>query len=176
MLPRMLRRSLVFAALWITWQLPLDAQAAPSAHRVGQVAFTKWLTEDVAYIIAPEERAKAGQLSTDAARYEFIEEFWMRRNPNPDAVENEFKEEHYRRLAYANEHFASRLPGWKTGRGRAYIMYGPPDELEARSGTQVWRYRYIEGLGKNLAFEFTLRDGEFILTKQPPPGLLRNTE
>src|SRR5262249_34259977 len=93
-------------------------------------AYKQWLTEDVIYIIAPEERNAFLQLSTNEEREQFIEQFWLRRSSNPDLPDNDFKEEHYRRIAYANEHYASGIPGWKTDRGRMYIMWGPPDETE----------------------------------------------
>jgi len=92
--------------------------------------YKKWIDEDVTYIITPEERSSFLKLQTNEEREEFIEQFWLRRNPDPDSPENTFKEEHYRRIAYANEHFASGIPGWKTDRGRIYIMWGPPDEID----------------------------------------------
>src|SRR6202140_3303752 len=96
-----------------------------------ETPYRKWLNEDVAYIITDEERATFKRLQTDEEREQFIEQFWLRRDPTPDTVENEFKEEHYRRIAYANEHYASGIPGWKTDRGRIYITFGPPDEIES---------------------------------------------
>ncbi|MGA7925303.1 MAG: GWxTD domain-containing protein, partial [Candidatus Sulfotelmatobacter sp.] len=87
--------------------------------------YKKWLNEDVVWIITDQERAAFKQLSNDEERDNFIEQFWLRRDPTPDTEENEYKEEHYRRIAYANEHFAAGIPGWKTDRGRIYIMYGP---------------------------------------------------
>src|SRR5208337_3994559 len=130
--------------------------------------YKKWLNEDVRWIITPEEESTFKQLSNDEERDQFIEQFWLRRDPTPDTPDNEYKEEHYRRIAYANEHFAAGIPGWKTDRGRIYIMYGPPDEIDAHpSGGQydrpmeegggntstypfeTWRYRYIEGLGSH---------------------------
>ena len=135
--------------------------------------YKKWLNEDVAWIITDEERAAFKQLSNDEERDNFIEAFWQRRDPTPDTVENEFKEEHYRRIAYANEHFAAGIPGWKTDRGRIYIMYGPADEIESHpsGGTydrpmeegggststfpfEQWRYRYLEGIGQEVIIEF----------------------
>ena len=135
--------------------------------------YKKWLNEDVAWIITDEERAAFNQLSNDEERDNFIEAFWQRRDPTPDTVENEFKEEHYRRIAYANEHFAAGIPGWKTDRGRIYIMYGPADEIESHpSGGsyqrpmeegggetstfpfEQWRYRYLEGIGQEVIIEF----------------------
>jgi GWxTD domain-containing protein len=136
-------------------------------------AYRKWLDEDVIYIITDEERAAFKQLSNDEERDNFIEAFWQRRDPTPDTEENEFKEEHYRRIAYANEHFAAGVPGWKTDRGRIYITYGPPDEIDSHpSGGayqrpmeegggetatfpfEDWRYRYIEGIGQEIIIEF----------------------
>ena len=93
--------------------------------------YKKWLNEDVVYIITPEEKGAFLHLSTNEEREQFIEQFWQRRNPDPDSPENTYKEEHYRRIAYANEHFASGIPGWKTDRGRIYIMWGPPDEIDS---------------------------------------------
>ena len=153
-----------------------------------ETPYRKWLNEDVAYIITPEERDAFKRLQTDEEREQFIEQFWLRRDPTPDTVENEFKEEHYRRIAYANERFASGIPGWKTDRGRIYITYGPPDEIEDHSsgGTyqrpieegggetstfpfQQWRYRYIEGVGSDIIIEFVdpTMSGEFRMTMDP---------
>ena len=83
--------------------------------------YRKWLGEDVLYIITDEERTAFKRMSTDEEREQFIEQFWLRRDPTPDSQENEFKEEHYRRIAYTNERYASGIPGWKTDRGRIYI-------------------------------------------------------
>jgi GWxTD domain-containing protein len=135
--------------------------------------YKKWLDEDVAYIITDEERAAFKQLSNDTERDNFIEAFWARRDPTPDTPDNEYKEEHYRRIEYANEHYAAGIPGWKTDRGRMYIKYGPPDEVESHpsggmyerpmdeGGGQTttypfedWRYRYIEGVGQQIIMEF----------------------
>src|SRR5581483_8272743 len=84
-------------------------------------AYKKWLNEDVAYIITDEERKVFTSLQNDEEREQFIEQFWMRRNPDPESLTNDYKEEHYRRIAYANQHFASGIPGWKSDRGRLYI-------------------------------------------------------
>src|SRR6187402_2803487 len=93
--------------------------------------FRKWLNEDVFYIITDEERTAFKRLATDDEKQQFIEQFWLRRDPTPDTAENEYKEEHYRRIAYANERYASGIPGWKTDRGRIYITFGPPAEIES---------------------------------------------
>jgi GWxTD domain-containing protein len=153
-----------------------------------ETPYRKWLNEDVAYIITDEERAAFKRLQTDEEREQFIEQFWLRRDPTPDTVENEFKEEHYRRIAYSNEHYASGIPGWKTDRGRIYITYGPPDEIDSHpsGGTyerppeegggetstypfEQWRYRYIEGIGTNIIIEFVdpTMTGEYHMTMDP---------
>lgn len=144
-----------------------------------------WLDQDVAWIITDEERAAFKQLSNDEERENFIESFWQRRDPTPDTAENEFKEEHYRRIAYANEHFPAGIPGWKTDRGRIYIVFGPADEIESHpsGGTyerpmeegggststfpfEQWRYRYIEGIGQEVIIEFvdTCMCGDYHMT------------
>jgi GWxTD domain-containing protein len=153
-----------------------------------ETPYRKWLNEDVAYIISDEERTAFKRLQTDEEREQFIEQFWLRRDPTPDTVENEFKEEHYRRIAYTNENFASGIPGWKTDRGRIYITYGPPDEKETHpsggtyerpseegGGTtstfpfEQWRYRYIEGIGTDINIEFVdpTMSGEYRMTMDP---------
>jgi GWxTD domain-containing protein len=147
--------------------------------------YKKWLNEDVVWIITDEERAAFKQLSNDEERDNFIEAFWQRRDPTPDTEENEYKEEHYRRIAYANEHFAAGIPGWKSDRGRIYIMYGPADEVDSHpsGGTyerpmeegggetstfpfEDWRYRYLEGIGQEVIIEFvdTCMCGDFHMT------------
>jgi len=147
--------------------------------------YKKWLSEDVSYIISDEERDAFKRLSNDEERDNFIEQFWLRRDPTPDTVENEFKEEHYERIAYANEHFPAGVPGWKTDRGKMYIMYGKPDEIEAHpSGGsydrpqdegggqtstfpfETWRYRYLEDIGQEIIIEFvdTCMCGEYHMT------------
>src|SRR5258708_27002003 len=96
-----------------------------------ETPWKKWQNEDVTYIITDEERKAFKQFNTDEEREQFVEQFWLRRDPTPDTIENEFKEEHYRRIAYANEHYASGIPGWKADRGRIYITFGPPDEIQS---------------------------------------------
>jgi GWxTD domain-containing protein len=148
-------------------------------------AYKTWLDQDVTYIISDEERKAFKNLSNDEERDAFIEQFWLRRNPNPDSPENEFREEHYRRIAYANEHFAAGKPGWKTDRGHIYIAFGKPDSIDSHpSGGsyqrpmdegggetstfpfEVWHYRYLEGVGDNLDLEFvdTCQCGDFHFT------------
>lgn len=132
-------------------------------------AYSKWLNEDVAYIIDQAERTAFLRLTTDDERDKFVEQFWERRNPTPGQP-NKFKEEHYRRLAYANQHFASGVPGWKTDRGHIYILYGPPDEIEAYPGVaEIWTYRHLQGVGDNASITFvdSSGHGDFRLS----PGL-----
>ena len=133
-------------------------------------AYYKWLNEDVAYIIDKAERTAFLRLTTDDERDKFVEQFWERRNPTPGAT-NKFKEEHYRRLAYASSHFASGVPGWKTDRGHIYILYGPPDELEVHPRTEVWLYHHVKGIGDNTAITFvdSTGQGDFRLSPSPWP-------
>ncbi len=153
-----------------------------------ETPWRKWLNEDVTYIITDEERKAFKQMNTDEEREQFVEQFWLRRDPTPDTIENEYKEEHYRRIAYANEHYASGIPGWKADRGRIYITFGPPDEIDSHpsGGTyerptaegggetttfpfEDWRYRYIEGIGNDINIEFvdTTMTGEYHMTMDP---------
>src|SRR6266852_755144 len=187
-------RSVVFSFLSLAITVPplpaqeaQDPKAAPTTQKPDkeqrrkikktlkelETPYKQWLNEDVVYIISPEERQAFLQLETNEEREQFIEQFWLRRSGNPDLPDNDFKEEHYRRIAYANEHFASGIPGWKTDRGRMYIMWGPADEVESHptGGTydrpmeegggststypwETWRYRYMEGIGENVIWEF----------------------
>lgn len=166
---------------------PNDARRAARLQAVLDSPYRKWLDEDVVYIITAEERAEFKRFSTDQQRENFIEQFWLRRDPTPGTLQNEFKEEHYRRIAYANDRFASKLPGWRTDRGRTYIQFGPPDELESHpyatynrpsnegGGStsnfpfEIWRYHHIEGIGTDVNLEFvdTTMTGEYRMTMQP---------
>ena len=157
------------------------AKAAPQNPAAGsaETQYTKWLKEDVAYIIRDDERAAFKRLTTDPEREQFIEQFWLRRDPTPNTLENEFKIEHYRRIAYVNTHYSapSGLPGWKTDRGRVYITYGPADEIESHPSLndpkgfpwEQWKYRFIEGVGRNVIIEFddTAKTGDFRMTTDP---------
>jgi GWxTD domain-containing protein len=148
----------------------------------------KWMNEDVVYIITDEEKRAFKNFHTDEERQQFVEQFWLRRDPTPDTEENEYKEEHYRRIAYANDHYASGIPGWKTDRGMIYIKYGAADEIESHpSGGsyqrpyeegggqtstypfETWRYRYLDGIGTNIMIEFvdTTMSGEYHMTMDP---------
>jgi GWxTD domain-containing protein len=162
-------------------QDPLKRQVAPHERYKQQKelrqeikgTYKVWLNDEVPYIISDDERKAFLSLSNDEERDAFIEAFWQRRNPNPDSPENEFREEHYRRIAYANEHFAAGKPGWKTDRGHIYISFGAPDSIDSHpSGGmyqrpvdegggetstypfEVWHYRYLEGVGENIDIEF----------------------
>lgn len=163
------------------------AQQNHAVSATPETPYTRWLNEDVVYIITPQERVAFERLQTNAERDHFIEQFWLRRDPTPGTPENEFKEEHYRRIAYANQHFKESVAGWKTDRGRIYIIYGPPDEIEnhlaglyerpAKDGGgkvsthpfQQWRYRHIDGIGNNVIMEFVDRQGsgDFHMTRDP---------
>jgi GWxTD domain-containing protein len=114
----------------------------------------KWVNQDVVYIITDEEKAAFKRLTTDEERYQFIEQFWLRRDPSPDTIENEFRDEHYRRIAYANERFASGKPGWKTDRGRIYITFGPPDQIESHPSGGSYMRPPEEGGGTTSTFPF----------------------
>jgi GWxTD domain-containing protein len=135
--------------------------------------YSKWVNEDVRWIISDQELQAFKSLSNDEERDQFIENFWLRRNPNPDSPENEFREEHYARIAYANDHFAAGKPGWRTDRGHIYIAYGKPDSIDSHpSGGnyerpmeegggststfpfETWHYRYLDGIGDNIDIEF----------------------
>ncbi len=136
-------------------------------------AYKKWRNTDVAYIITKEEKRAFDALTTDEERENFIENFWRRRDPNPDTEENEYREEYYERIAYANAHFTSGIPGWKTDRGRTYIAWGKPDSVESHpSGGsydrpsyegggstttypfEIWWYRHLDDVGDGLEIEF----------------------
>ncbi len=161
------------------------ATAARKAHRCfdqpggGRAAIKSlpeaarfWLNEDAVFIITPEERCAFLHLNTDEQRNQFIAQFWNRRSSNPDSPNNDFKAEHYRRIAFANEKYGGEMAGWKTDRGRLYIVFGPPDSIEVhkaaektdkprsegpeayRFPTEEWHYRYVRGAGEDVDIEF----------------------
>jgi len=169
---------------------PKSEKAKTKKNKEGDQAsyYKKWLEEDANYIITDEERSVFKKLSNDEERDAFIDQFWERRNPDPHSSGNSFKEEHYRRIAYANEHFASGVPGWRTDRGRIYIMYGKPDEQESHptggtydrpmnegGGTtstypfEKWWYRHIDGVGDDIDIEFVdqSNSGEYKIAMNP---------
>jgi TonB family protein len=154
-------------------QASADQQDEASSGEVSP--YDNWLNQEVVYIITPSERTAFQKLTTNAERDEFIAQFWERRNPNPGSSPNVFKEEYYRRIAYANEHFKSSVrPGWKTDRGHMYIAYGPPDEIDDHDASkphpfEVWRYNHVEGVGDGVSFMFVdeYGNGDFGLTTAP---------
>jgi GWxTD domain-containing protein len=136
-------------------------QTLEARDAVQEIPWKKWLDEDVTYIITDAERQAFRTLSTDEEREQFVEQFWLRRDPTPNTVENEFKEEQYRRIAYSNAHFGAVGPGWSSDRGRVYITFGPPDEIDSHPAglgyeraTEFWRYHMIQGIGSNVAIQF----------------------
>jgi GWxTD domain-containing protein len=135
--------------------------------------YQDWVSKDVAYIITPDEQKAYKKLTTDEERENFIENFWRRRDPDPDTEENEYRDEYFERIAYANEHYASGIPGWKTDRGRIYITFGKPDSVESHpSGGsydrqsyegggstttypfETWFYRHLDNVGDGVEVEF----------------------
>src|SRR5829696_4179545 len=191
-MPKLIRRvSLLLFALALS--LPaVFAQDLPErkTNQKPEVpkAYRDWIDKDVAYIITEGEKAAFKKLATDEEREQFIEIFWRRRDPDPDTDENEYREEHYERVAYANQHFASGIPGWKTDRGRIYIMYGAPHEKESHpSGGsyerpsyegggstttypfEIWFYRYLPGIGSGIEIEFVdpTGTGEYRIARSP---------
>ncbi len=185
---RAFRSAFVVICLFSPCLLVAQVDREALAREEAEDYFLRWLDEDVVYIIADEERTVFENLTTIDEKEQFIEQFWFRRDPNPVTAQNEFKEEHYRRLAYTSERFSTGKPGWKTDRGRVYIIHGPPYEIEAhptggqhtrsmregggRTSTypfEVWRYRRIEGLGDDIVLEFVDKTltGEYRLALLP---------
>lgn len=179
--------------LWVSWVAAAtppgqEQERAAALQEEAEDYFQKWLTQDVVYIISDQEGEVFQKLSTPEEKEQFIEQFWLRRDPDPSTAVNEFKEEHYRRIAYANERFSVGQPGWMSDRGRIYIIHGPPDQIEAHpTGGQyqrpswqgggwtqvypfeIWRYRYIEGIGSEVELEFVDRSmsGQYKLALNP---------
>jgi GWxTD domain-containing protein len=177
------RSFFALAPLVLLVSLSYPSTSAQDPSSVQNHPYEKWLDEDVRWIISDSETADFKKLWTNEQRDRFVTAFWDRRNPLPGSTTNTFKEEHYRRLAYVNQHFAEGIPGWKTDRGRFYILYGPPDKVIRHSiagetrqingshktafNSEEWRWKYIEGLGCNVIFEFDDRSGsgEYHLTR-----------
>ncbi len=176
----------------VAWPAKEKQEGPVTAQTSAQGPWAKWLNEDVVYIIAPEEKAAFETLSTDEDRQKFVEQFWERRNPTPGSVENKVKEEHYRRIAYANAHWFENRPGWQTDRGRIYILYGPPDEIEShphsdnsvKAPFEKWRYHYLEGFvdaarathvnGNNIDLTFVERDGAWVQVDTLPANAAKS--
>ena len=188
-------------AFWFTVMLMAGLAAPLGAQRATQAAptegegdlqgpYKRWLEQEVPYIIAPEECSALVRLASDEERDRFMESFWSRRDPTPGTRNNEFKDEHYRRIAYANDRFRSSRKGWATDRGRTYIQLGPPDEIEShpsggeyrRPGGQgrltsahpfeIWRYRRHADDGGDTMLEFvdSAEDEEYPIRSHPPWG------
>ena len=142
--------------------LGLTAFHAMGQHRVRGLSpeYRKWLDEDVRWIMTTAEREEFLALSTDEQRARFVVAFWEQRNPTPGSKENPFKEEHYRRMAFANEHFVAQVQGWKTDRGRIYVIYGPADSIAKKPQEgqkfpeEVWTYVHVPGGGENVSLRF----------------------
>jgi GWxTD domain-containing protein len=163
-------------------------KARKSQEEKVKSVYKRWKDEDVRWIITDEERKVFDGLKTDDEREQFIEQFWFIRDPDPDTDVNEYREEYYQRIAYANEHFTSGIPGWKTDRGRIYVMFGKADQIESHpsggsydrpawegGGTtstypfEIWWYRYIEGVGSDVEVEFVdpTGSGEYRIARSP---------
>jgi len=165
------------------------AKAGNKAEEIQRNYYKNWLAEDVYYLITEDEKSVFNKLTTDEERDQFIEQFWRRRDPDPKTAHNEFKEEHYRRLHYANETFTCGIPGWKTDRGMVYVKFGPPDHIEEYNfgdaydrpyyeglgqtrvfPTQIWEYRFIEGIGSDVELEFVDTGGGNLYTLETNPN------
>jgi GWxTD domain-containing protein len=198
-MPKSFVRNFTLAGLILAAGVPVAlAQPTPSQDPTTKVrkarkesvnkVYRDWVSKDVGYIITSEEKKAFNALQTDEERENFIENFWRRRDPNPDTEENEFREEYYERIAYANEHFTSGIPGWKTDRGRIYITWGKPDSIESHpSGGsydrpsyegggstttypfEIWFYRHLDGVGDGIEIEFVdpTGTGEYRIARSP---------
>jgi GWxTD domain-containing protein len=192
----MLRPAPVFGiALVFLFVICLTAQAqnpvaktpeekSRKTRREDNRAFRDWPKTDVKLIITAEEEEAYNKLKTNEERENFIDSFWRRRDPSPDTEENEYREQYYERITYANEHFSSGKPGWLTDRGRIYVKWGKPDEIETHpAGAQiqsisyegpafpfeVWFYRYLPGVGSGIEIEFVdpTGSGEYRVARNP---------
>lgn len=185
---RSIRSFTLLAFAPAAFAVSLEAPQRPSAKSELGAHYQEWLEKDAVYIISPEERDVFLKLTNDEERERFIEQFWARRDPDPSTPDNEFREEHYRRIQYANQHFHAGIPGWRTDRGRIYIAFGAPDRIETHpvggqylrpaheGGGQTstypferWEYRHIEGIGDDIEIEFVDVSGGnlFELTTDP---------
>lgn len=158
-----MRRTLRYAFLIAAVMLPTISIFAQPENAQLNPEYRKWLSEDVRWIITNQERTSFLHLTNDEDRDRFVAAFWEQRNPTPGSQPNPFKEEHYRRLAFANEHFAATAPGWKSDRGRIYIVYGPPDSIQTQASTsttpaeQFWVYRHMQGKSGEVHLKFVDR-------------------
>lgn len=171
------------ATVLSAWQeSPKRSTAAEKKENQITNPWEKWLNEDVVYIISKEEKAAFRRLKTDEERQHFAEQFWAHR----EARGGTGKEEHHRRIQFANDHFAENKAGWRTDRGHTYILYGPPDEIDSHPSAGRYErpaaegggggntypfedWRYHEGGGKNRDVEFVDRMGsaEFRIATDP---------
>ena len=162
-------------------------QASEQTDKNLKSPWQKWLNEDVVYIITDQERVAFKSLTSDEERQQFVEQFWERHDPTPGTPENEFKEEHYRRITYANKHWGGSEAGWKADRGRIYIRYGPPDEIDSHPAGgsydrpasegggaamtypfEDWRYLHFENIGSlDIEFVDLTSTGDFRMTLDP---------
>lgn len=133
---------------------PSPDQKPRKVKRELKRAYQDWKNKDVAVIITEAELEAFEKLETDDEREQFIQSFWRRRDPDPDTEENEFKEEHFERMTYANEHFTSGKPGWMTDRGRIYVKFGKPDNIESYPSGGPYQRLPHEGLGSTTVYPF----------------------
>ena len=152
-----------------------------------KTAYKNWI-EDVRVILTQSELDAWPKLKTDEEREQFIKIVWDSRDPDPDTEENEFKDEFYERIAYANEHFTSGKPGRLTDRGRIYIKWGKPDSVESHPAGgpydrpsyegggststypfEKWWYRHLPNVESDVELEFVdpTGSGEYRLARNP---------
>ena len=172
-----MRRPLRYASLLAAVVIPaISSLAQPNRNAQLNFKYQKWLGEDVRWIITEQERKSFLILNSDRDRDRFVAAFWEQRNPTPGSQPNSFKEQHYRRIAFANQHFGAAAPGWRTDRGHVYIVYGPPDSIpmQASSSTtspqQLWIYRQMQGKTGEVQLKFVdrCRCGDYTLETAMP--------
>src|SRR5262245_28543433 len=172
----------------ISWAVALFVCPSVNFGQRRRESVVEWLKTEVQYLVTEDERSVFQRLSTDDERAKFIEDFWKRRDPTPETVANEFREEFYRRVAYANDQFTAGAPGWRTDRGRIYILYGPPNRRDAHPmggryqkpaslggdtittyPFEIWEYNYVPGIGSDITIEFVDRthSGQYVLEIDP---------
>ncbi|MBN2246224.1 MAG: GWxTD domain-containing protein, partial [Candidatus Aminicenantes bacterium] len=156
----MFKKSLFF--ILFVYLCPFFVLPQPKAEQKMAEHYRKWLDEEVIYIITSKERDVFEKLKTDRERDIFIEAFWKQRDPTPGTPHNEFREEHYQRIRYANEYYGrgTPRPGWRTDQGRIYITLGPPRNMEDFTNingvypVQIWAYEGDQNYG--LPAEFNI--------------------